>query len=100
MSYITEEFPRWLPSPVGWQQEQPSLSMLANYLQTVAAYKVEISQGSLHRPALWRGNFVGSSQTPDIDVLYLQDIGGRCLDFDVDLPNWFAEIKGKALPTE
>ena len=23
-----------------------------------------------------------------------QDIGGRCLvDFDVDLPNWFAEIK-------
>ena len=54
-------------------------------------------------PALWRGmpaDICGEwfgrlfAQTPDIDFLYLQDCGGRCLaDFDVDLPNWFAEIK-------
>jgi hypothetical protein len=47
-------------------------------------------------PADLCGEWFGKifAQTPDIDVLYLQDIGGRCLvDFDVDLPNWFAEIK-------
>ena len=47
-------------------------------------------------PALWRGlpaDLCGQwfgrifKQTPNIDHLYLQDIGGRCLvDFDVDLP--------------
>lgn len=100
--YITEEFHDG-SYPVGWQQE-PSLSMLANYLQTVAAYiKSKSPKEVCIAPALWRGmpadlcgEWFGKifAQTPDIDVLYLQDIGGRCLvDFDVDLPNWFAEIK-------
>lgn len=100
--YITEEFHDG-SYPVGWQQE-PALSMLANYLQTVAAYvKSKSSKEVSIAPALWRGmpadlcgEWFGKifAQTPDIDVLYLQDIGGRCLvDFDVDLPNWFAEIK-------
>lgn len=100
--YITEEFHDG-SYPVGWQQE-PALSLLANYLQTVAAYvKSKSSKEVSIAPALWRGmpadlcgEWFGKifSQTPDIDMLYLQDIGGRCLvDFDVDLPNWFAEIK-------
>lgn len=100
--YITEEFHDG-SYPVGWQQE-PALSLLANYLQTVAAYiKSKSSKEVSIAPALWRGmpadlcgEWFGKifAQTPDIDVLYLQDIGGRCLvDFDVDLPNWFAEIK-------
>ena len=100
--YITEEFHDG-SYPVGWQQE-PALSMLANYLQTVAAYvKSKSPKEVCIAPALWRGmpadlcgKWFGKifAQTPDIDVLYLQDIGGRCLvDFDVDLPNWFAEIK-------
>ena len=100
--YITEEFHDG-SYPVGWQQE-PSLSMLANYLQTVAAYiKSKSPKEVCIAPALWRGmpadlcgEWFGKifAQTPDIDVLYLQDIGGRCLvDFDVDLPNGFAEIK-------
>lgn len=100
--YITEEFHDG-SFPVGWQQE-PALSLLANYLQTVAAYvKSKSSKEVSIAPALWRGmpaDLCGKwfgrifAQTPDIDVLYLQDIGGRCLvDFDVDLPNWFAEIK-------
>lgn len=100
--YITEEFHDG-SYPVGWQQE-PALSLLANYLQTVAAYIKSKSPKEVSiAPALWRGmpadlcgEWFGKifAQTPDIDVLYLQDIGGRCLvDFDVDLPNWFAEIK-------
>jgi hypothetical protein len=100
--YITEEFHDG-SYPVGWQQE-PALSMLADYLQTVAAYvKSKSPKEVCIAPALWRGmpadlcgEWFGKifARTPDIDVLYLQDIGGRCLvDFDVDLPNWFAEIK-------
>lgn len=100
--YITEEFHDG-SFPVGWQQE-PALSLLANYLQTVAAYiKAKSPKEVSIAPALWRGmpaDLCGEwyakifSQTPDIDMLYLQDVGGRCLaDFDVDLPNWFAEIK-------
>lgn len=100
--YITEEFHDG-SYPVGWQQE-PALSMLAQYLQGVAAYIKSKSEKSVSiAPALWRGmpaDICGEwfgrlfAQTPDIDFLYLQDCGGRCLaDFDVDLPNWFAEIK-------
>ena len=100
--YITEEFHDG-SYPVGWQQE-PALSMLAQYLQGVAAYIKSKSDKSVSiAPALWRGmpaDICGEwfgrlfAQTPDIDFLYLQDCGGRCLaDFDVDLPNWFAEIK-------
>lgn len=100
--YITEEFHDG-SYPVGWQQE-PALSMLAQYLEGVASYIKSKSDKSVSiAPALWRGmpaDICGEwfgrlfAQTPDIDYLYLQDCGGRCLaDFDVDLPNWFAEIK-------
>lgn len=100
--YITEEFHDG-SYPVGWQQE-PALSLLANYLEGVAAYiKTKSDKSVSIAPALWRGmpaDICGEwfgrifSQTPNIDVLYLQDIGGRCLvDTDVDLPNWYAEIK-------
>lgn len=100
--YITEEFHDG-SYPVGWQQE-PALSMLANYLEGVASYiKAKSDKPVSIAPALWRGmpaDICGEwfgrifAQTPNIDNLYLQDIGGRCLvDFDVDLPNWYAEIK-------
>lgn len=100
--YITEEFHDG-SFPVGWQQE-PALSLLAQYLQKIAAYvKGQSTKTVCIAPALWRGmpaDLCGQwfdrlfAQTPDIDALYLQDIGGRCLvDFDVDLPNWYAEIK-------
>lgn len=100
--YITEEFHDG-SYPVGWQQE-PALSMLAKYLEGVASYIKQKSDKPVSiAPALWRGmpaDLCGEwfgrifAQTPNIDYLYLQDIGGRCLvDFDVDLPNWYAEIK-------
>ena len=100
--YITEEFHDG-SYPVGWQQE-PSLSMLAKYLEGVASYiKAKSDKPVSIAPALWRGmpaDLCGQwfgrifAQTPNIDYLYLQDLGGRCLvDVDVDLPNWFAEIK-------
>ena len=100
--YITEEFHDG-SYPVGWQQE-PELAMLANYLEGVASYiKSKSNKPVAIAPALWRGlpaDLCGKwfeslfKRTPNIDNLYLQDIGGRCLvDFDVDLPNWYAEIK-------
>ena len=100
--YITEEFHDG-SYPVGWQQE-PALSLLANYLENVASYiKSKSDKPVSIAPALWRGmpaDLCGQwfskifKQTPNIDYLYLQDIGGRCLvDFDVDLPNWYTEIK-------
>ena len=100
--YITEEFHDG-SYPVGWQQE-PSLSMLAKYLEGVASYiKTKSDKPVSIAPALWRGmpaDLCGQwfgrifAQTPNIDYLYIQDLGGRCLvDVDVDLPNWFAEIK-------
>lgn len=106
--YITEEFHDG-SYPVGWQQE-PSLSMLAKYLEGVASYiKTKSDKPVSIAPALWRGmpaDLCGQwfgrifAQTPNIDYLYLQDLGGRCLvDVDVDLPNWFAEIKKHVMPT-
>ena len=100
--YITEEFHDG-SYPVGWQQE-PELAMLAKYLEGVASYiKSKSDKPVAIAPALWRGlpaDLCGKwfeslfKRTPNIDNLYLQDIGGRCLvDFDVDLPNWYAEIK-------
>lgn len=100
--YITEEFHDG-SYPVGWQQE-PALSLLANYLENVAAYiKTKSDKPVSIAPALWRGmpaDICGQwfgrifAKTPNIDQLYLQDLGGRCqVDVDVDLPNWFAEIK-------
>ena len=100
--YITEEFHDG-SYPVGWQQE-PELAMLAKYLEGVASYiKSKSDKPVAIAPALWRGlpaDLCGKwferlfKRTPSIDNLYLQDIGGRCLvDFDVDLPNWYTEIK-------
>lgn len=99
--YITEEFH---DGDLGWQYD-PALSYLAQYLQNVASYAkskekkfpVQIA------PALFRGMPADLcagwfdkifQQTPDIDYLYLQDIAGRCLvDVDVDLPNYYEQIK-------
>ena len=78
--------------------------MLAKYLEGVASYiKTKSDKPVSIAPALWRGmpaDLCGQwfgrifAQTPNIDYLYIQDRGGRCLvDVDVDLPNWFAEIK-------
>ena len=101
--HITEEFHDGT-FPAGWHKD-PAHALLTNYLQRLAAYAkskpkkfpVQIA------PALFRGmpaDLCGQwfksifEKTPDIDVLYLQDIGGRCLvDIDVDLPNYFAHIK-------
>lgn len=101
--YITEEFHdgRY---PAGWQTETPR-NLLAEYFQNVASYlKTKPTQFEVSiAPALWRGmpaDMTGKwfkaifEKTPDIDNLYLQDVGGRCLaDFDVDLPNYFKHIK-------
>lgn len=101
--YITEEFHDGT-FPSGWH-EDPALSLLANYLQNVAEYaKSKPKKFDVQiAPALFRGfpaDLCGKwfekifQKTPDIDVLYLQDIGGRCLvDVDVDLPNYFEHIK-------
>ncbi len=107
--YITEEFHdgSW---PSGAWLFEPALSMLGNYLQSLATYIKSKSpdQSVQIAPALWRGmpaDLCGQwferlfKQTPAIDFLYLQDCGGRnsgsyyLTDADVDLPNWFAEVK-------
>lgn len=106
--YITEEFHdgSW---PSGAWLFEPALSMLGNYMQTLATYIKSKSNKSVQiAPALWRGmpaDLCGKwfeklfEQTPAIDHLYLQDCGGRnsgsyyLTDSDVDLPVWFAEVK-------
>lgn len=106
--YITEEFHdgSW---PSGAWLFEPALSMLANYMQTLATYIKSKSDKSVQiAPALWRGmpaDLCGKwfeklfKQTPAIDHLYLQDCGGRnsgsyyLTDPDVDLPVWFTEVK-------
>ncbi|WP_106828361.1 DUF4434 domain-containing protein [Parabacteroides pacaensis] len=102
--YITEEFHDG-SYPDGCWQNNPARDLLADYLQKVAAYcKTKSPKYPVQiAPALFRGkpaDLCGEwfkaifRKTPDIDVLYLQDIGGRCLvDIDVDLPNYFAQIK-------
>lgn len=98
--YITEEFHDGM---TGWQQE-PALSKLAGYLEGLSSYiKSKSDKPVLVAPALWRGMPADISgqwfgrllkKTPSIDFLYLQDCAGRGLaDYDVDLPNWFAEVK-------
>lgn len=102
--YITEEFHDG-SFPDGCWQNNPARDLLADYLQKVAAYcKSKTKKYPVHiAPALFRGkpaDLCGEwfkailKKTPDIDVLYLQDIGGRCLvDVDVDLPNYFTQVK-------
>lgn len=107
--YITEEFHDGTWPMGGWLFE-PALSMLGNYLQTLATYiKSKSPDRSVQiAPALWRGmpaDLCGEwfeklfGQTPAIDYLYLQDCGGRnsgsyyLTDPDVDLPNWYSHIK-------
>ena len=102
--YITEEFHDG-SYPDGCWQNNPARDLLADYLQKVAAYckskpnkfPVQIAPGLFRgKPADLCGEWYKNifERTPDIDYLYLQDIGGRCLvDIDVDLPNYFAQIK-------
>lgn len=102
--YITEEFHDG-SYPDGCWQGDVARGLLADYLQRVAKYckskpnkfPVQIAPALFRgKPAVLCGEWFKSifKKTPEIDYLYLQDIGGRCLvDFDVDLPNYFAEIK-------
>lgn len=102
--YITEEFHDG-SFPNGCWQNNPARDLLANYLQQVAQWcKAKPKKYPVYiAPALFRGrpaDLCGEwfkaifKQTPDVDVLLLQDIGGRCLvDVDVDLPNYFEQIK-------
>jgi len=101
--YITQEFHDGT-YPVGWHSTT-ELNLLGEFLQNTASYvKSKPKKFSVQiAPALWRGmpaDLCGKwykslfEKTPDIDYLYLQDVGGRCLaDIDVDLPNYFAHIK-------
>lgn len=103
--YICEEFHDGVYK--GWWKIEDRM-LLANYQQKVAAYAKSKPNKYIVAiaPALWRGrpadmtyNFFKSyfTQTPDIDILYLQDCGGRCSvdegDFDVVLPHWYSYIK-------
>lgn len=103
--YICEEFHDG--GYRGWWKPEDRM-LLAGYQQRVAAYAKSKPRKFIVTiaPALWRGRpadmtyeFFRSffAQTPDIDILYLQDCGGRCYvddgDYDVDLPNWYAMIK-------
>ncbi len=103
--YITEEFHdgTW---PVGWHADK-ARDMLGTYLNSVAKYaKSKNAKLVCIAPALWRGMpadlcgkwFEGLfKNTPDVDVLYLQDCAGRgpstITSVQVDLPNYFSHIK-------
>lgn len=101
--YITEEFYDGV-----YQWHQPAKRQeLSAYIQTVASYAKSLKNVDVAvAPALWRGlpaKLCGKwfeavfRETPDVDILYLQDCAGRgpdiITDVDVDLPNWYAEIK-------
>ncbi|SHF88020.1 protein of unknown function [Mariniphaga anaerophila] len=103
--YITEEFHDGVSK--GWWKYEDRM-LLAHYNQRVAAYAKSKPKKFIVTiaPALWRGRPADMTygfyktffeKTPDIDVLYLQDCGGRCCvddgDFDVDLPNYYKQIK-------
>lgn len=102
--YIAEEFYDGVYPDDRWHNPT-ARNLLANYLQGVSAYaKSKPNKYPVTiAPALWRGKpadlcgeFFRSllEKTPDVDFLYLQDCAGRCLaDVDVDLPNYFAEVK-------
>lgn len=103
--YIAEEFHdgAWM----GWLNAQRG-ALLSNYLNRVAKYAKSRERKFIVTiaPALWRGrpadmtyHFYKSilEKTPDIDIMYLQDCGGRCSadedDYDVYLPQYFEMIK-------
>ena len=103
--YICEEFHDG--SYRGWWKDEDRM-LLAQYQQRVAAYAKSKPNKYIVAiaPALWRGRPADMTyrffktffeQTPDIDILYLQDCGGRCAvddgDFDVVLPHWYSYIK-------
>ena len=101
--YITEEFYDGINM---WHRPEKRQE-LSTYIQTVAAYAKSLKNVDVAvAPALWRGLpavLCGKwfeaifRETPSVDILYLQDCAGRgpsvVTDVDVDLPNWFGEIK-------
>ena len=91
----------------GWLDPADRI-VLANYLQDVASHAKTKSKKFpvAIAPALWRGRPVDMTYyfyksifeiTTDVDILYLQDCGGRCHidqdDFDVYLPQYFEAVK-------
>ncbi len=103
--YICEEFHDGASN--GWWNDNYR-TLLAHYQQRVASYAKSKPNKYIVTiaPALWRGRPVDMTyhffktyfeQTPDIDILYLQDCGGRCAvddgDFDVILPQWYEAVK-------
>lgn len=103
--YINEEFHDGQNK--GWWKMQDRM-LLAQYLQKVAFYAKSKPKKFMVSiaPALWRGRTAAMTGdfyksilavTKDIDVMYLQDCGGRCYveqeDFDVYLPQYFEQIK-------
>lgn len=87
--------------------EKDVTPLLANYLEKVASHmKSKKNVEVCIAPALWRGfpavitaDFYDRlfSMTSSVDILYLQDCGGRGPDVvtsvPVDLPNYFEKIK-------
>lgn len=103
--YICEEFHDG--SYRGWWKDEDRM-LLAHYQQRVASYAKSKPNKYIVAiaPALWRGRPADMTyhffktffeNAPDIDILYLQDCGGRCSvddgDFDVVLPLWYSYIK-------
>ena len=101
--YITEEF---YDGIYMWHRPEKRQELSA-YIQSVATYAKTLKNVDVAvAPALWRGLPAVQCgiwfeaifrETPDVDILYLQDCAGRgpsvITSVDVDLPNWFAEIK-------
>lgn len=103
--YICEEFHdgAWM----GWLNVQNGI-LLSNYLNRVATHAKSKDRKFIVTiaPALWRGRPADMTysfykrileRTPEIDIMYLQDCGGRCYvdedDYDVYLPQYFEMIK-------
>jgi len=103
--YIAEEFHdgAWM----GWLNTQRT-NMLSNYLNRVAKHAKSKERKFIVTiaPALWRGRPADLTyhfykrileKTPEIDIMYLQDCGGRCSvdedDYDVYIPQYFEMIK-------
>ena len=103
--YIAEEFHdgAWM----GWLDVQRG-ALLSNYLNRVAKYAKSKERKFIVTiaPALWRGRPADLTyhfykrileKTPEIDIMYLQDCGGRCSvdedDYDVYIPQYFEMIK-------
>ena len=104
--YIAQEFydSTWERN---WLKNSKERDALADYNEAVAAYcKSKKNVPVMIAPALWRGmpaKMTGEwfdaifARTPNVDILYLQDCGGRgglevtCPT--VDLPNWYKYIK-------